>query len=151
MLPTVWKAQDPFRDLWAMIEPALAPTAAARWMPAADVIEDGDATLIRMDVPGLQEDDLRVEAVDGILTLAGSRADERAAERGGYRRVERVSGRFERRFRLPEGADADAITARLERGVLEVRVPKPAEAEPRRIAINGAQPALDAGEPAETG
>ena len=72
---------------------------------------------------------------DGVLSLAGNRTSESRTERDGYRRVERVTGRFYRRFTLPDTADADAIEARFDRGVLVVSIPKLARVQPRKITV----------------
>ena len=74
---------------------------------------------------------------DSVLTISGSRqADHERKEQGWYR-LERSYGSFSRSLTLPEGVDADKVEASFERGVLEVRIPKPEERKPRRISIGG--------------
>lgn len=121
-----------------------------RWIPAMDLVEHDDRFVLRADLPGLGEDDVRVEVEDRVLTVAGERKAEHERTQGGYHRVERAYGTFSRSLTLPEGVDAEAIEASFERGVLEVRIPKPAERKPRRVAISvgGAAPAIE-GEAAE--
>src|SRR5690606_17236092 len=70
-----------------------------------------------------------------VLTVAGERRSEHEQAKGGYHRVERAYGRFSRSLTLPEGVDAEAVEATFDRGVLEVRIPKPAQSKPRRVAI----------------
>lgn len=118
-----------------------APTGAGnggsrRWIPAMDLVEEGDHYVLRADLPGLSEDDVKVELEDNVLTISGVRKSEHEERKEGYHRVERASGQFSRALTLPEGVDPDSIKAHFKNGVLEVRVPKPEERKPRRVAIS---------------
>ena len=117
--------------------PAGAEEAAAYndWVPAIDLEEEEDRFLIRADVPGVEAEDLDITMDKGVLTLQGNRETKAAEEKGGLRRVERVSGRFHRRFSLPETADPTGISADYRQGVLEISIPKQPEAQPQRIQI----------------
>lgn len=115
--------------------PARAERGPRRWVPAMDLLETDDAYVLRADLPGVHEEDLTIEFEDRTLTVAGERKSAVEAEREGYHRIERSWGAFSRSLTLPEGVDGDAIAARYENGVLEVRVPKPLQRQPRRIAI----------------
>jgi HSP20 family protein len=108
----------------------------ADWSPAVDIREEDSRFVLRADLPGVEPKDIEVTMEDGVLTLRGKRELERREQREGYRRVERVSGRFFRRFTLPDTADAEAITARSSQGVLEVSIPKQPKLQPRRIAVD---------------
>jgi len=115
-----------------------------RWMPAMDLVETGDHFILRADLPGLSEDDVQIELEDGTLTVSGERKTEHESNDEGYYRVERASGSFTRSLTLPQGVDPEGVTARFDRGVLEVRIPKPESRKPRRIEIAGAgQPAIE--------
>jgi HSP20 family protein len=106
-----------------------------RWVPPMDLVEADDHFLLKADLPGLSEDDVTIEIDDGALKISGERkAEHEASERGWYR-VERAFGSFARTLSLPEGVDADAVSASFDRGVLEVRIPKPEQRKPRRISI----------------
>ena len=107
-----------------------------RWVPATDLVEEGDHYVLRADVPGVSEDDVKVELEDNVLTVSGERKSEHEQRKNGYYRIERASGRFARSLTLPEGVDAASIKARFENGVLEVSIPKPAERKPHRVAID---------------
>ena len=111
-----------------------------RWMPAMDLLESGDHFVLRADLPGMSEEDVKIELEDSTLTLSGERKAENKAEGDGYYRVERASGSFQRSLTLPKGVDPEAVTASFDRGVLEVRIPKPEARKPRRIEIAGAEP-----------
>ena len=117
-----------------------------RWMPAMDLVEAEDQFVLPADLPGLSEDDVRIEFEDRTLTVSGERKAEHEANGEGYYRLERAFGSFSRALTLPKGVDAEGVTARFDRGVLEVRVPKPEQRKPRRIEISGAgaQQAIEA-------
>jgi HSP20 family protein len=110
-----------------------------------DLVEEGDQYVLRADLPGLSEDDVKVELEDNVLTISGERKSEHEDRDAGYYRIERATGAFSRSLTLPEGIDPDGIQASFDRGVLEVRVPKPEERKPRRVAINvgGGQPVIE--------
>jgi HSP20 family protein len=111
-----------------------------------DLVEADDHFALKADLPGLSEEDVAIEVSDGVLRVSGERKVESSKEGKGWYRVERSFGRFSRSLTLPEGVDADAIQASFDRGVLEVRIPKPEERKPTRVAIqsgNGATPAVE--------
>jgi HSP20 family protein len=107
-----------------------------RWIPAMDLVESEDHFVLRADLPGLMQDDVDVELEDRVLTVSGERKAEHEERNEGYHRVERAYGRFSRSLTLPEGVDAEAVEAHFENGVLEVRIPKPEQRKPQRVAIN---------------
>ena len=109
-----------------------------RWMPAMDLVETDEHFVLRADLPGLAEEDIKIEFEDGTLTVSGERKAEHEAKSEGYYRVERAFGSFSRSLTLPQGIDPEAVTANFDRGVLEVRIPKPEERKPRRIEIGAA-------------
>jgi HSP20 family protein len=113
-----------------------------RWVPAMDLVEADDHFLLKADLPGLGEEDVSIEIRDNALTITGERKSEQEQRERGWYRLERSFGRFSRSLTLPEGVDPDAVEAHFDRGVLEVRIPKPEQRKPRRVAItpNG-QPA----------
>jgi HSP20 family protein len=116
--------------------------AMRRWVPAMDLLETTDHFVLRADLPGLTQDDVKIELEDSTLTVSGERKSEHEDKQEGYYRVERAFGSFSRSLTLPKGIDADAVTASFDNGVLEIRVPKPEERKPRRISIAvGDQPA----------
>ncbi len=118
----------------------------SQWVPRVDIHEERDRFVILADLPGLEPQDVEVWMDKGILSLKGERvtrpvdAGEGQAREGDVRfsRMERVSGRFHRRFALPDSADADAVTASGRNGVLEISIPKRPETTPRRIQVGAA-------------
>jgi HSP20 family protein len=112
-----------------------------RWVPAMDLVETEDQFVLRADLPGLTDADVDVSLEDNVLTVSGERKAEHEEKGEGFYRVERASGSFSRSLTLPKGVDGDAITARFDNGVLEVRIPKPQADKPRKVQIQvGDQP-----------
>jgi HSP20 family protein len=109
--------------------------AVADWTPAVDIREENDRFVLDADIPGIKPEDLEITMEGGVLTLRGHRTTHAGGETNGYRRVERVSGTFYRRFTLPDTADSEAIEASFNQGVLEVSIPKLAKVQPRRIDV----------------
>lgn len=113
-------------------------TAGTRWVPAVDIIEEPDAFLLRADVPGVDNADIDVSMDNGVLSVSGERRAEERKEDTGTQRIERATGRFLRRFTLPDTADAEGITAKTRNGILEVTIPKLPEIQARRISVEAA-------------
>jgi len=125
-----------------------APTGSGpvmrRWVPAMDLVESGDHFVLRADLPGMSEEDIQIELEDGTLTVSGERRAEHEEREEGFHRVERSFGAFSRSLTLPKGIDPEAVAASFDRGVLEIRIPKPEARKPRRISIvNGGQEAIE--------
>lgn len=110
--------------------------SVADWTPAVDIAEKEEHFLLRADLPGIDPSTIEVSMSDGTLTLRGERSTIEQDQQKDYRRVERVSGRFYRRFSLPDTADAEGIKANSANGVLEVLIPKHSRVQPRRIEVN---------------
>jgi HSP20 family protein len=122
--------------------------ALRRWMPAMDLLETGDHFVLRADLPGMSEEDVNIELEDSTLTISGERKTEHESSEEGYYRVERASGSFHRSLTLPKGVDPEAVSANFDRGVLEVRIPKPEARKPRKIQIGGSDTKTIEGSPA---
>jgi HSP20 family protein len=130
--------------------PSNGSAPARRWIPAMDLVEGENEFTLYVDLPGLAEDDVAIELEDNVLTVSGERKAEHQERREGYYRLERASGSFSRSLTLPEGIDAAAVRASFDRGVLEVRVPKPEQRKPRKVAISvgGSEAAIEGTESA---
>jgi len=118
---------------------------AVTFTPSVDAVETDEAYQIVAELPGLDASDFSVEIEDGVLTLKGEKKSRHEREGDadstpGYRRVETRGGRFERRLRFGSEVDAEAVAATFRSGVLEVHVPKRAEARPevRTISVQTA-------------
>jgi len=112
--------------------------ATADWAPPADIAEFKDRFVLRFDVPGVNTDAIDITLEQGVLTVSGAR--ERDSQNGEVERtrLERPSGRFHRRFTLPDTVDTTNVQATGRNGVLEVIIPKQAKAQPRRITVAAA-------------
>mgnify|MGYP001812111433 CR=1 FL=1 len=110
----------------------------ADWVPAVDIVEEKDRFVLRADVPGVRPEDIDVSMDNGVLSVSGERHAIASDEDTGVQRIERATGRFLRRFTLPETADADAIGAKCANGILQVTIPKAPEIQARRITVEAA-------------
>lgn len=112
-----------------------AAVATANWAPSVDISENENAFTILADIPGVDPREIEISMEKGVLTIKGERHSENIEEKENYRRVERQSGQFYRRFTLPDSADADKIEAKSEHGVLRITIPKQEVAVSRRIEV----------------
>lgn len=112
--------------------------SVADWVPAIDIIEEQDRFVLRADLPGVDPKDIDISMEKGLLRISGERHEEKTENREGMRRIERASGKFYRRFSLPETVDADGISATSANGILEVAIPKQPQVEARRITVQAA-------------
>ena len=112
-----------------------ASAATANWAPSVDISESEKAFTLLADIPGVDPNNIEISMEKGVLTIKGERQSEKREESKNYRRVERQSGQFYRRFTLPDSADADKIEAKSEHGVLIVTIPKQEVAVSRRIEV----------------
>jgi HSP20 family protein len=123
---------EPFFGRFNYLDDALT---SGTWAPAVDVAEDTDRIVVKVEVPGMDEKDLRINFEDGLLSVSGERQFEKKDDRN-YHRIERAYGTFLRTFSLPRTVDPAAISASYRSGVLEIEIPKREESKPRQIQIN---------------
>lgn len=109
--------------------------AVPSWSPAVDIKEEEKQYVLHADVPGVDPKDIEVTLENGVLTIKGHKETETKSDNDKYQRVERFSGHFVRRFSLPDTVDADGVTARTEKGVLEIVIPKAEKAQSKRIEV----------------
>jgi HSP20 family protein len=137
---------DPFRDLFdlqrginELFEGGFGSpreeVALRAWTPAVDVYEDENAFLIKIDLPEVTRDDVKVSLNDNTLSISGERRVENEEKRENYHRVERSYGQFYRSFTLPPNVDPMAIDAKFKDGVLRLTLPKKEEAKPKQIEV----------------
>ena len=112
--------------------------SVADWVPAVDIVEEKDRFILKADLPGVNSDDIDVSMEDGVLSLSGERKPESNSDIDGFKRVERASGKFFRRFSLPDTANAEKISARSANGILEISIPKAPQIQSRRITVEAA-------------
>ena len=131
---------DPFKDLSLSSEPQFARETSALVNTRVDWKETPEAHVFKADLPGLNKEEVKVEVEDDrVLQISGERKVEKEEKKDTWHRVERSSGKFLRKFRLPENAKMDQIKASMENGVLTVTVPKVEVKKPdvKAIEISG--------------
>lgn len=106
------------------------------WAPATDIIEKPDALILRTELPGMQEKDISVEIDNNMLTIRGERKMEEETKEKDFLRVERSYGKFVRSFTLPVNVETDKIEATFDNGLLELNIPRKAEAKPKPVKLN---------------
>jgi HSP20 family protein len=106
--------------------------------PPVNLYETADAYLLTAELPGVSADAIQVAIEGNTLTLRGERRIESPAEKQSVHRLERQAGIFRRAFELPLPVVADQVEARVQNGVLTLRMPKTPEAKPRHIAVKAA-------------
>jgi HSP20 family protein len=133
----LWPARDAdrlFDEFWSgfdLLPSAFLAEERARFAPRIDVAETDEEYRVTADLPGLEEKDFEVVLDGDVLTLKGERHSAHESVEEGSCRIERVSGKFERRLAFETPIDADKVTASYKNGVLTVQLPKPAEARPK--------------------
>jgi len=135
---------DPFADLvrlheelfGAASEGGLARSRGSAWRPPVDIYETAESFIIKAELPGIEPEEVNLEHEDTVLRLWGERPDKGRHSRK-YHRLERIKGPFERVFRLPDCIEGAEIEAEYRDGVLEIKVPKTPESQPRCIPVQG--------------
>jgi HSP20 family protein len=141
---------DPFREVESMGDrltrffegSLLNPFGAGRrgeegitWMPPVDIYEDDNEYIIKAELPDMEEKDVELKIEDNILTIQGKKKLEHEVKKEGYRLVESSCGAFSRSFSLPSNVDGEKASAKFEKGVLKVSLPKRPEAKAKHITI----------------
>lgn len=103
------------------------------WSPAVDVAESDNEYLVKVELPGINKEDVKVTVQDSVLTILGEKKQETEAKN--YHRVERSYGSFQRSFTLPSTVKADKVDATFKDGVLTIALPKAEEAKPKEIDV----------------
>jgi len=105
------------------------------WAPAVDIIEDDKEYLIKVELPEIQKDDVKVTVEGGTLSISGERKAEKEEKNRKFHRVERFYGRFERSFSIPDDAEESGVRAEFKDGVLRVHLAKSEKARPKQIEV----------------
>ncbi|MCE1187689.1 MAG: Hsp20/alpha crystallin family protein [Ignavibacteria bacterium] len=109
--------------------------ANAVWMPVTDIYENNDAYSLKLDLPGMKKEDVKLSFSNGTLKVSGERIQEKDDKNGKFHRVERTYGKFYRSFTLPEHIKSDAIEAEFINGQLLITIPKAEEVKPKELDI----------------
>lgn len=108
------------------------------WVPPVDIFEKNENLVLRVELPGVEKDDIEIRVENGVLSLHGQRRREQEFDEKNAYRLERSYGAFSRSFTLPTTVDSTKIAATYKDGVLEVTLPKAEEAKPKRVPIQAA-------------
>src|SRR5438552_5087609 len=131
---------DPFRELASFFENFTEPggkdqLSAGTFVPPVDVYEDEHNLVLKLEIPGVNEDDLDVQVENNTLTVKGERKFEKEEKEENFHRIERRYGSFLRTFRLPNTVDGDSADANYDKCVLSISLAKRPEAKPKQIKI----------------
>ena len=132
---------NPFEDIHHHLDRWVGTFAGEKenvdrsWVPAVDIFERGEETVVRAELPDVRKEDLDLKVENNVLTLRGEKRRDETVEQENYHRSERHYGSFTRSFKLPSTVDTSRIQARYENGVLEIVVPKAEEAKPKQIEV----------------
>jgi len=108
----------------------------ANFVPPVDIYEDEHNLTVKMEVPGIDQNDIDIRVENNTLTVRGERKFEKDEKEENFHRVERRYGSFYRAFTLPNIVDTDKVSADYDNGVLKIRLAKKAEAKPKQIKVN---------------
>ena len=105
------------------------------WLPAVDIVENDESYVVKVEVPGVNKNDVKITVQNGVLTIHGERKKEEETKGESYHRLERSVGAFQRSFTLPTSVKSEKIDAAYNDGVLTVTLPKAEEAKPKEIEV----------------
>lgn len=105
------------------------------WAPAVDIAEQDDQYVVKIELPGVNKDDVKITLESNILTIRGEKKQEKENKEDNYHKMERSYGSFQRSFTLPATVKSDKIDASFKDGILTVSLPKAEEAKPKQIDI----------------
>jgi HSP20 family protein len=138
---------DPFRELANFFEnfgegSGKEQLTTGTFVPPVDVYEDEHNLVLKLEVPGVNEEDLNVSVENDTLTIQGERKFEKEEKEENFHRIERRYGSFTRTFKLPNTVDTDKVEAGYEKGILKITLAKRAEAKPKQIKVGNGQKTL---------
>ncbi len=110
-------------------------TSLAQWTPAVDIAEHDDQYSVKVELPGVNKEDVKITFESNILTIRGEKKQEKETKKENYHRLERNYGSFQRSFTLPATVKSDKIDAIYKDGILSISIPKAEEAKPKQIEV----------------
>jgi len=141
---------DPFRELANLFEnfadgtPGKDQLMAGSFVPPVDIYEDEHNLVVKLEVPGVNEENLDVQWENNTLTVKGERKFEKEEKEENFHRIERRYGSFVRTFRLPNTVDGEKCEANYDKGILKITLPKRADAKPKQIKVGPGEKTLQA-------
>jgi HSP20 family protein len=126
------------------------PVATAAFVPAVDIYEDEHKIVLKLEVPGMKQEDLDIQLENNTLTIRGERKFEKDEKEENFHRIERRYGSFFRAFTVPNTVDKDNVKADYDAGILRVGLAKRAEAKPKQIKVQvGGTKQVESAKPVE--
>jgi len=136
---------EPFRDLVSMrddfdrlFESFFGRMPVIRedfWTPSVDIVESNGNIEVKAEIPGMKKEDIKVTVRDNVLSIVGERKQEKETKEKTFHRVESYYGKFSRNIQLPSEVEADNIKATYKDGILNITLPKPESAKPKKIEV----------------
>jgi len=111
-------------------------SATPTWAPRIDAFDREKELVVRVEIPGVKPEEVEITVENRTLTISGTRHFEETTEQGGYHRREILTGEFKRTLVLPEGLNAEEISAKAEHGILNVVIPRRPEVLPRKVKVD---------------
>jgi HSP20 family protein len=138
---------DPFRELASFLENFADANGkdqltSGTFVPAVDVYEDEHNLVLKMEIPGVNDEDVTVSVENDTLTVQGERKFEKEEKEENFHRIERRYGSFIRTFKLPNTVDTDKVEAGCDKGILKITLAKRAEAKPKQIKVGSSEKTL---------
>ncbi len=131
--------EDVFRRPFSLLGPSWWPRLRLPEIeevtPSVDIYEDADNVVVKAELPGMKKEDIDVTLTEDTITISGEKKKEEKVQRKDYFRLERSYGSFSRSFRLPKEVQADKAKAKFKDGVLEIKIPKTAEAKKKEKKV----------------
>jgi len=148
MLPSLWKEEELFpmfqlrtgidklfEDFFSQ-DKMLAPFRTnGKLLPAIDVKETEEAITVDAEMPGLKQEEIKVNVEEGILTISAERKEEKDEKAKNVHRLERYYGQMERKLALPASVEEGKVEALYKDGVLRITMPKKASAKPKAVTV----------------
>jgi HSP20 family protein len=139
---------NPFQEMERMLQemdrmfnggrtrlPERTKAMGTEWYPVADVMEDEKEYVVKVELPEVKKEDVKVTIEHGSLCIRGERKAEKEEKAKHFRRLERAYGRFERSFSLPDETETAKISSEFKDGLLTVHLPRNPEAKPKTIEV----------------
>ncbi len=110
--------------------------SGGNFVPPVDVYEDAHKVVLKLEVPGVKQEDLDIRLENQTLTVKGERKFEKEEKEENFHRIERSYGSFVRTFTVPQTVDTENVGAAYDNGVLAITLSKKAEAKPKQVKIS---------------
>jgi HSP20 family protein len=105
------------------------------WTPAVDIVEHANEYVVKVELPGLSKEDVKITLESNVLTIRGEKKQANETKDKNFHRIERAYGLFQRSFSMPMAVNSEKIDAVYQDGILTITLPKAEEAKPKQIEV----------------